>query len=294
MSASLLVATVIAAAPVADVPTDLWQTAPDAGAKSWVAPAQPSAKARAVVLIPGLYVHPLRPVRATRPEMRAWQMPGAELVKALAKDSDVFAFGYAQTLSVDEVAQAPGLLDAVTRLRAAGYTEVVLVGHSAGGVIARQFLEANPNAGATKVVAVAAPFAGAEAATLNVGYPKAQAPFVKSLAPDARTAATRANKLALAKDAEFACVVCKLKRVDTDGVVQTRSQWPDDLQCAGVPAVLSSVSHANAMDSAATAKTIAELATKKLARWSSAEVETARAVLFGESITRPGLFRREK
>ncbi len=292
MSPSLLVMAVIAAAPVAEVPTDLWQTAPDIGAKSWVAPAQPSAKARAVVLIPGLYVHPLRPVRATRPEIRAWQMPGAELVKALAKDSDVFAFGYAQTSSVDEVAQAPGLLDAVTRLRTAGYTEVVLVGHSAGGLIARLFVEANPSAGATKVIAVAAPFAGAEAATLNVGYPKSQAPFVKSLAPDARTAATKANKFALAKDAEFACVVCKLKRVDSDGVVQTRSQWPNDLQCLGVPAVVAPVSHTDAMDSAAAAKLIAGLVCGKLARWSPEEVETARAVLFGEP--RPGVFRREK
>lgn len=280
MSPSLLFVMAVAAAPVGEVTTDLWQVAPDAGHRSWAAPAKPSEKARAVVLIPGLYVHPLRPVRATRPEMRAWQMSGGELPKALAKDSDVFAFGYSQTVSVDEVAQAAGLKDAVTRLRAAGYSEVVLIGHSAGGVIARHFAEANPDAGVTKVIAVAAPFAGAGAANLNVGYPKAQAPFVKSLAPDARTVA--AQKLAPAKDVEFACVVCKLKRVETDGVVTTRSQWPDDLQRAGVPAVFAPVSHFDVMDSAASAKQIAELATGKLARWSADEVDAARAALFGE------------
>lgn len=277
MSPTLLMVVAVVAAPAAEVATDLWQVAPDAGARSWAAPATPGGKARAVVLIPGLYVHPFRRVRATRPEMRAWQMPAGELVKALAKDADVFAFSYAQTASLDEVAKSPGLRDAVTRLRDAGYSEVVLVGHSAGGVIARQFAEANPDAGATKVIAVAAPFAGAGMANLKVGYPKVQAPFVQSLGPDARAKALRC---APAADVELACVVCKLKRLDTDGAVATRSQWPDDLQRAGVPAVLAPVSHFEVMDSAVAAKIIAELATAKLVRWSAAEVETARAALF--------------
>src|SRR5262245_30206038 len=267
---------VACAAPVVDVPTQLWQ----------VAPAKPGGKSRAVVLIPGLYIYPLRPTRATHPERRDWQEPNSELVKLLAKDADVFAFSYAQTARVDDVAQSAGLRDAVVQLRKSGYKELVLLGHSAGGVIARQFVERNPDAGVTKVIAVAAPFAGSELASFKLGYPKVQAPLVQSLAPQARMEASRINTHALGKDVEFACVVCKLKLVDTDGLVFTRSQWPEDLQRLGVPTVLASVSHFCAMQDADTTKTIAELAREKLTRWSPEEVEKARKILFGEP-TRP-------
>lgn len=272
-----------APAPVCEVATELRQVAPDGYGFPWTAPAAPSEKARAVVLIHGLYLHPLRPAKVSLPDRSPWQESKGELVKALAKDSDVFAFGYAQTVSVDDVALAPGLRDAVARLRKAGYKEVVLVGHSAGGIVARQFVERNPDAGVTKVIAVAAPFTGAEAATLKIGYPKVQKPFVQSLTPEARTAAVCANKCALGKDVQFACVVCKLKRAESDAVVPVSSQWPDDLQRAGVPAVLSQVNHFDAMQNAATVKTIAELVREKITRWSPEETETARKILFGEA-----------
>jgi len=294
MPHSLLVIAAMIAAPNVDLPTELWQVAPDSSKKPWAAPEKPGEKTRALVLIPGLHVHPLRPTKATRPELRDWQQPKGELVKTLAKDFDVFAFGYAQTVSVDDVAQAPGLRDAVTKLRKAGYKEIVLVGHSAGGVIARQFAESNPDSGVTKVIAVAAPFAGAEAATFKIGYPKVQAPFVKSLTPEVRLEVTKTNKLAIGPDVDFACVVCKLKRVETDGLVQIRSQWPEDLRQLGVPAVLSHVSHFEAMESADTAKTILELAKEKLKRWTPEEVEQGKKVLFGEPAARPSLLRREK
>lgn len=268
--------------PVPELQTELWQVAPDTGEKPWAAPATPSEKTRAVVLLPGLHVHPLRPAKVTVPERRPWQEPKSELVKALAKDSDVFAFGYAQTVPVDEVATSPGLRDAVARLRKAGYKEVVFVGHSAGAVVARQFVEHYPDAGVTKVIAVGAPFAGAEAATFKVGYPKVQKPFVQSLSPEARVAAVKANTNPLGKDVEFACVVCKLKIAETDGLVFIRSQWPDEIQKLGVPAVLSEVSHFDAMHNAATAKIIAELAAKKLTRWAPEETEKARKILFGD------------
>ncbi len=82
-------------------------------------------------------------------------------------------------------------------------------------------------------------FTGAEAATLKIGYPKVQASF-REVARSGRTPtdAMKANAHVLGKDAQFACVVCKLKRGETDRVVQTRSQWPEDLQKSGVPAVL--------------------------------------------------------
>ena len=234
------------------------------------------------MLINGLFVHPVRPARATRPWRREWQEPRSDLVKALAKEFDVFAFGYAQTVSVDEVAHAPGLRDAVLRLRKGGYKEVVLVGHSAGGVIARLFVESYPDAGVTKVIAVAAPFAGAEAATVKLGYPRVQAPFVQSLAPEVRTEIAKANKNPLGKDVEMACVVCKLKRVETDGLVYIRSQWTDDLQRCGVPAAFAPVSHFDAMLNPISIKTICDLAREKLTRWSPDEAEKARKVLFGD------------
>jgi pimeloyl-ACP methyl ester carboxylesterase len=186
-----LIALVAAPAPLPceELRTELWQVAPTAGEKPWVAPAAPSEKTRAVVLIHGLFVHPIRPSKATHPWRRSWQEPKSELVKTLAKDSDVFAFAYAQNIPVDEVAQSAGLRDAVARLREAGYKQIVLIGHSAGGVIAREFVEHFPDTGVTKVIAVAAPFAGVDVATLKIGYPKVQAPFVQSLSREARAEA---------------------------------------------------------------------------------------------------------
>jgi pimeloyl-ACP methyl ester carboxylesterase len=281
MFAILLAAAFVRAEPdPTDAATELWQVSPDGGGKPWAAPAARPEKSRAVVLIPGLFIHAVRPVKATLPDRRPWEDPKSELVKALAPDFDVFAFGYAQTVAVDAVAQSAGLKDAVARLRKAGYAELVLVGHSAGGVVARQFVEANPDAGVAKVIAVAAPFAGVEIANAKLGVPKVQEPFVRSLAPEARAAA--AGKNPPGGGVPLACVVCKLRLVETDGLVPTRSQWPDDLQRAGVPVVRSSASHFRVMSSPAAAKTIAALARDKLTLWTPDETEAARKAIFGE------------
>jgi pimeloyl-ACP methyl ester carboxylesterase len=285
MMFSLVIAATCAAPVPVEVATELWQVAPDAGGKPWAAPDAPSEKSRAVVLIHGLFVHPIRQEKASRPWKRDWQEPKSELVKTLARDFDVFAFAYAQTVALDEVATSAGMRDAIARLRKAGYKEIVLVGHSAGGVIARQFVENYPDAGATKVLAVAAPFAGVELANVKVGYPKAQAPFIQSLSPSARADVAKASKNPLSKDVPFACVVCKpLKIVETDFLVSTHSQWPDDLQQCGVRAVHSSANHFTVMKDAAAAKTIAELAREKLARWSPEETEKVRKALFSEGV----------
>ncbi len=268
--------------PCEGVATEMWQVAPDMGEKPWVAPATPSEKTSAVVLIHGLFVHPIAPSKAKQPWLRWWQKPKTEIVTALAKDFDVFSFAYSQTLPVEEVAKSPGLRDAVARLRKAGYKDVVLVGHSAGGVVARLFVEQFPDAGVTKVIAVASPFAGVKIATVKVGYPKVQAPFVESLAPHARGEATRANKTPLGKDVQFVCVVCKLKHADTDGLVRTHSQWPDDIQQLGVPAVLVDTNHFTAMEHPTAVKKISELARERLTRWGPDEAEKARKELFGE------------
>ena len=280
-----LVGAVLCAAPCpVEAATELWMVAPDRSEKPWTASDAPREKARAVVLLPGLFIHPIRPAKAAQPWLRDWQEPKSDLVKALAPDFDVFSFSYAQTIALDEIAKSAGMRDAIVRLRKAGYAEIVLVGHSAGGVIARQFVENYPTAGVTKVIAVAAPFAGVELANAKVGYPKVQAPFVQSLAPAARAEAAKANKNAPGKDVSFACVVCKLWLIDADGLVPTRSQWTDDLQKCGVPIVCSPAHHFVVMQYAPAIKSITELAREKLVRWSPEETERARKVLFGGAV----------
>src|SRR5436190_14808589 len=109
-----------------------------------------------------------------------------------------------------------------------------------------------------------------------------QAPFIKSPAPDVRIGAIKTNAHALGKDAQIVCVVCKLKRGESDRVVHAHSQWPEELQRLGVPAVLSNINHFDAMQNPDTANSIAELVRGKLVRWSPEEVEKARKILFAE------------
>src|SRR5262249_54040140 len=126
MPPSLTAVVAVIAAPTATLPTQIWQVAPETAGWAWGQP-NPGRKDRAVLLIHGLTIHPLRPSRVTRAELHDWQQPKSEVVKALSRDFDVFAFGYAQTVPLDAVAHAPGLRDAVGRLRAAGYQDVVLI-----------------------------------------------------------------------------------------------------------------------------------------------------------------------
>jgi hypothetical protein len=275
MLPSLTAILVVLSAP-AELPTELRQVAPERKATET---AKPRSKDRAVLLIPGLKIHPFRPGNAMRPEIRDYQQPSSELVRTLGKDSDVFAFGYAQTMSLDEVARSPGLLAAVAEMKKAGYTEIVLVGHSAGGVIARVFAEAHPDSGITKVITVAAPHAGSEIAKMKVGYPKVQAPFVESLSPEART---RAGFGKIHDKLQMACIVCKLKPIDADGLVGIRSQWPEECRKAGVPAMLVKVDHWHAMLNPASIAVIADLTTQKLVRWTAEEADKAQKALFRE------------
>lgn len=287
---NLPVVLAICALPAASVPTEVWQVAPDAKGKTGV-PAKKQGKDRAVLLIPGLKIHPFRPLLVTKPELHRFQEPTSDLVRTLAKDFDVFAFGYAQTMPVEVIAQSPGLYAAVSHLRKAGYREVVLIGHSAGGVIGRLFIESHPDAGVTKLITVASPHRGSELADIiRAGYPKVQAPFVRSLTTEARCAAVVSKPN---ESIEIACVVCKLRRLETDGLVKIASAWPEEFQKGGVPAVLLPVSHWDAMYGETNAQVIAELAREKLTRWSAEEVEQAKKILFRDSTERLPLFRRK-
>jgi len=281
MLPSLPALVVAFAAPVATLPTGIWQVAPDRPTPPWIA----LRKERAVILVHGLRIHPLRPNLAARAQRYEWQEPKSDLVKALSREADVFAFGYAQTVALDEVPHSPGFRQAVADVRAMGYREIVLVGHSAGGVICRLFVENYPDAGVTKVIQTSAPNAGTELATsFKNGYPRVQAPFIQSLAPSARLEAFRTSRKLLDPKIEMACVVCKVKRIEGDIMVPLASQWPDELQQQGIPAALLAMNHFEVMGSSAGAKLLADLVREKLARWSPEQVEQARKVLFRDEI----------
>jgi hypothetical protein len=288
MTPCLTIVLAVLACPAANLSTEIWQVAPDCKSRpGWVIAER--SKDRAVLLLPGLKIHPFRPVLTARPELHSWQEPNSDLVHTLSKESDVFSFGYAQITPLDTVAQSLGLRDAVANIQKAGYKEIVLIGHSAGGVIARLFVESYQDSGVTKVIMVSAPHSGSELAHLKGGYPKIQAPFIQSLAPEARIISPPQK---VDDKIEMVCVASKLKRIEGDGLVKLNSQWPEECRKLGIPVVLVPGSHFDAMTSPAAVKAIGEMAREKLTRWSPEEVETARKVLFCDLEEHRSIFRR--
>jgi hypothetical protein len=237
-------------------------------------------KPRAALLIHGLKLHLVQPAKATEPEMHEWQKPDSAMVKELGKEFDVYSFTYAQTTPVDAVASCEGLRARLAALRAAGYKEIVLIGHSAGSIVAREVVERYPTAGVTKVIQVAPPNEGAVLAEVGVGLPKTQVGFIKSLAPEYRKEVCKTCSTPIPKGVEFCVVACKYGRFQGDLLVDVTSQWPADLQKLGVPVVLESVSHPQAVKDPISVKEIAGLARGKLVRWDETEVAQARKVLF--------------
>lgn len=285
MGASGLVVTAFLVSLGIDVPMEMWQVAPDLLGK----PARQElhkTKERAVLLIPGLKLHPVRPALAACPEIHRWQHPRGELVRALAADFDVFALGYAQTVAIDVVARSPALRAAVGLLEKAGYRDIVLIGHSAGGVLARLFVSTYPNTGVTKVITTAAPHGGALLARLPFGYPKVQAPFVQSLTPEARRALARPIDTNPHKRIEMVCVVARLPKLFSDGLVEVDSQWPEECRAAGVPAVLVEINHFEVLMHPASVQQVARLAREKLRRWTPEEVEKAMQLLLVKPLHR--------
>jgi pimeloyl-ACP methyl ester carboxylesterase len=284
MTPTVAAVAALVAAPVINLPTAVWQVGPEVRVKHDGEPAEIRiTKDRAVLLVHGLQLHPVRPNKAFRPELHEWMEPKAALVRALAADFDVFAFAYAQTVPVDVVAVSPGFVAAVGKLKAAGYKELVLIGHSAGGLIVRQFVERYPAAGVTKVIQVSAPNTGSDLANIGVGLPKPQVPFIRSLAPRPRIEIARSTDVAIADGIGFCCVVCKVPRLSGDTLVGLESQWPPDLQRQGVPASLVAVNHFEAIKAAHSVERIAELARERLVRWTPEEVEIGRQIVFGKN-----------
>lgn len=268
----ILALSVVAA--LAQVQTLFVEVAPDRGGDQ--PPARSEGQTRAVVLIHGLRLHPFSESHARQPKLDDWQKPGCDLVATLAKEADVYAFSYGQVAPLDSIGAQPDLADAARKLHDLGYAEVVLVGHSAGGLLARQTVEDHADCGVTRVVQVCSPNTGAGLGKLARTVREAQEPFVRSLTKEARKAflAGRADKR-IPDAIQLVCIVGDGGGAG-DFVVSDDSQWPDDLQAQGIPAVQLRTMHFTAMRSDAVAKKLAELVRSDQPRWSADQVAAAR------------------
>lgn len=236
---------------------------------------------RAVVLLHGLTVHPSER-RLGRPEPHSWQEPDAPLVKSLSREADVFAFCYTQNACLADVVERSGLIGHVRRLRDLGYAEIVLVAHSAGGLVARQLVEDHPDLPIRRVVQVATP---------NLGSPWVAFPFPWAVQKPFLTDLTRATRqteqgrratVALPAEVEFVCVVANGVMHLGDGLVTVESQWTEDLARQRVPAYEVRSHHRGAVKDAEAVALLTALATTPQRRWSAAEVAAARCRLLGK------------
>ncbi len=242
-----------------------------------------AAQKRAVVLIHGLKIHPFKDGQAARAEFHDWQKPSGPLVQALSKDADVFVLAYCQSCSLEILSQAPAFEQAVDRLRFMGYPEIILVGHSAGGVLARLFVEDHPRAPVTKVVQVCAPNLGSSWVKPDASPRKVQGPFLQSLSKNWRQLAVlERNDKRIPAHVQFLCVVGTMGTLG-DGLVSCRSQWPEDLQRQGIPVIRLPTSHIIVMHSKKNAAVLAGLILRDHPRWPQFQVEASRAKILGKT-----------
>lgn len=236
---------------------------------------------RAIVLIHGLGLHPLARDKVTQAIPRSWQQPTSPLVLSLSKLADVYIFAYSQTVPVEKVAEESALSRSIERLKKDGYTQIILIGHSAGGLIARQLIEDHPQCGATKIIQVNAPNGGSTWATIGLTREE-QTAFFKSLSVPARERLLSFRKeKTLPQEVEFGCVVGSL-RLGTDGIVSCRSQWTEDLQRQGIPAFLLPGGHRDAVATPKGVELLTRLVRDPLPRWDQDKVAAFRRGLIGK------------
>lgn len=263
----LLCSTLLAAPP--KIETRLEQIAPvPPNAK----PTRSDGQSRAVLLLHGFIFH-LREESVAIPTFRPWQRPDSTLVKALSKEADVYAFAYGQNAPLDDIVRQGGLAAAVSLMKKLGYKEIVLLGHSAGGLVARHFIEDHPECGVTKVIQICTPNGGTLTAKNKVHL--AQQPFIDCLTPECRAKIleTRAAKK-VPPLVEFVCVMGHLEQqFDTDGVVPCVCQWSEDLRKQGIPVVPLGVSHHQSTRTEKAAEELAKLVREKQSRWEAKRVE---------------------
>ncbi len=228
---------------------------------------------RAVILVHGYWLH-FKKDKISHAVLKDWQEPRSPLVAVLAQGADVFAFAYGQNVAVEQVAHHRTLTAGIAQIRRLGYREIVLVGHSAGGLVARLFVEDFPDAGVTKVVQVCAPNGGCTYADPK-WVPKVQKTFVASLSPAGREKCLhdRTNKR-IPRGVEFVCVLTA-----EDMVVPRPQQWTRDLQDQGVPAIQVPVGHRQIMRKTTAAAKLAEVIRTPHPRWTPVQVAEARQEL---------------
>jgi pimeloyl-ACP methyl ester carboxylesterase len=278
---ALLFAQFLFPPPTPTVDTKFVQVAPPS--KVGVAPRRSAGQSRAVVLLHGFRPHPFINANALHPELSSWEEANSAVVKAIGRDADVFALGYAQNRPVDEVARAPVLQRHVESLHQAGYTEVVFIGYSAGALVARYYVEnMGDRCGVNKVIQVCPPNGGTSWGKLTMGVRQSQEPFILSLTKEARQTVQgeRTDKL-IPAGVEFVCVVGSVGR-GGDGMVRYDCQWTRELQLQGIPAVLLFTPHVTAMRSKTVAERLVELVREPQPRWTGAEVEAARLRILRE------------
>lgn len=266
MHAALLTFALLASPPV-EVDTAFQRVHPPA-------PEMERQHDRAVVLIHGLRVQ-LTLARAKKAAFHDWQQPGSTLVTALSTDGDVWSFAYGQDVSVPDVAASSGLASAIATLKDAGYTEIVLVGHSSGGLVARELVESHTDGfGISRIVQVCSPNGGSRLANAGPSLTPhgVQAAFLRSISTDGRVS----NGRTIPDAVEAVTVVCDGFGAG-DLVVFDERQWPADLQAQGIPAVQVRTMHFTAMRSTRIAPVIARLVREKQPRWTPEQVAAARA-----------------
>ena len=171
------------------------------------------------------------------------------------------------------------MAEGVAQLRRAGYHDIVLVGHSAGALVARQFIEDHADAGVSKVVQVCPPNGGAAAA--EIGSLKTQRAFLDSLTPDGRQKSLKERTKTIPKSVQFVCILSNAGG-DTDGLVPCDCQWTADLQDQCVPVVTIKVAHPIVPRVAKGVEAIADVVRKDQPRWKPERVSEVKSELFKE------------
>jgi pimeloyl-ACP methyl ester carboxylesterase len=275
----LLAALVLARGP--DIDSKFEQVAPIA-----LRPTRSEGQTRAVVLIHGYHVQ-FRKETVHKAEFRPWQKPEAVLVKELARDADVYVFAYGQDATLDNIITSSGLGDDLARLRQLGYREMVVVGHSAGGLIARQYVEDHPDCGVNKVVQIGSPNGGCPTAATGIKVLKSQQVFLDCLTIKGRQACLRARgDIRIPERVQFVCVVTRSKDTGTsDGLVPCHCQWTEDLQKQGIPAVVVNSGHREVVRNAKGAQVLSDVIRKDQRRWDSDQVRKMQKELFPKMVT---------
>jgi pimeloyl-ACP methyl ester carboxylesterase len=295
MNTLLLLACVVVGQAEPRVDLQFVQVGPPQGARLLQ---RSAGQTRAVVLVHGLRLHPFNNRQVSKAELSIWQKPRSGLVTALAKEADVFALAYSQNAALDTIAGAPALVEHLRRLKELGYGDIVLVGHSAGGVLARHLVEDEPDLGVTMVVQIGAPNGGSSLAAAAWSLRRDQEAFVESLSQQARAKMLAARAKRVPEKVALVSIVCQvpvpertiirvrgaeveiaLKR--GDGVVSCGCQWPADLQEQGIPVLVLPHDHVTAMYHATTAEAVLQLLREPPPRWTGEQVAAARGRVFG-------------